>query len=227
MAITGAMLTFYKSNVAVVFWQWVNQSFNALVNYTNRNAASDITSQRIAIAYLSATTCALVTALGLKARLAKHSSPLLQRFVPFAAVAASNMVNIPLMRQSELVDGIPVTDEDGNSVARSRYAAVKGQAQVASSRVFMAFCTMCTIPFIMNGLERYRFMRRVTVLHAPLQVFFCGAILTFAVPVGCAIYPQICCIPTERLRLLDADQLKAIQEKYSVRPEKLYFNKGL
>ncbi|XP_078540668.1 sideroflexin-2-like [Lissotriton helveticus] len=96
MAITGWMLQFYRTDPAVVIWQWVNQSFNALVNYTNRNAASPITVTQIGVAYLTATSTALATAVGLNLY-TKRAPPLVARWVPFAAVAATNCVNILLI----------------------------------------------------------------------------------------------------------------------------------
>jgi sideroflexin-2 len=90
MAITGAMLQFYKTNQAVIFWQFVNQSFNAIVNYTNRNANSPVTTTQLGIAYVSATTSALVASLGYKKLMEKKGNPFFQRYAPFSAVAIAN-----------------------------------------------------------------------------------------------------------------------------------------
>ncbi|KAL0616428.1 Sideroflexin-2, partial [Plecturocebus cupreus] len=98
MIITGFMLQFYRTTPAVIFWQWVNQSFNALVNYTNRNAASPTSVRQMALSYFTATTTAVATAVGMN-MLTKRAPPLVGRWVPFAAVAAANCVNIPMMRQ--------------------------------------------------------------------------------------------------------------------------------
>uniref|UniRef100_A0A8D0BP40 Sidoreflexin n=1 Tax=Salvator merianae TaxID=96440 RepID=A0A8D0BP40_SALMN len=189
MAITGFMLQFYRTVPAVVFWQWVNQSFNAIVNYTNRNAASPITVKQIGVAYFTATSTALATAVGLNLYTKKAPS-LVARWVPFVAVAAANCVNIPLMRQQELINGITVTDENDNPLGKSKKAAVKGITQVVISRITMAAPGMILLPIIMERLEKYPFMKNIHFLHAPLQTVLVGGFLIFMVPVACALFPQ-------------------------------------
>ncbi|XP_029885658.1 sideroflexin-2 isoform X4 [Aquila chrysaetos chrysaetos] len=222
MALTGCMLQFYRTVPAVVFWQWVNQSFNAIVNYTNRNAASPISLRQIGVAYVTATGTALATAVGLN--LYTKPPPLLARWVPFAAVAAANCVNIPMMRQQEIINGVVVTDRDNNELGHSRRAAAKGIAQVVVSRIAMAAPGMIILPIIMERLEKFPFMQRIRVLHGPLQVLLCGAFLLFMVPAACALFPQRCSLALADLELELRDSIMA---KHGDKVPYVYFNKGL
>ncbi|NWQ72772.1 SFXN2 protein, partial [Columbina picui] len=248
MALTGCMLQFYRTVPAVVFWQWVNQSFNAIVNYTNRNAASPISLRQIGVAYVTATSTALATAVGLNlytkvcqegngwvaacippptlmaACLLQRAPPLLARWVPFAAVAAANCVNIPMMRQQEIINGVTVTDKDNNELGRSRRAAVKGIAQVVVSRITMAAPGMIILPIIMEQLEKFAFMQRIRVLHMPLQTLLCGGFLLFMVPAACALFPQRCSLA---LADLEPELRDSIMAKHRDKVPYVYFNKGL
>lgn len=223
MAITGCMLQFYRTVPAVVFWQWVNQSFNALVNYTNRNAASPITPKQIGVAYITATSTALATAVGLNLY-TKKAPPLVARWVPFAAVASANCVNIPMMRQQEILNGIAVTDENGNKLGHSKKAAVKGITQVVISRITMAAPGMIILPIIMQRLEKYKFMQRITFLHGPIQVMMVGAFLIFMVPAACSLFPQRCSMSVSKL---EPELRDSIMSQYGNSVQQVYFNKGL
>lgn len=226
MAITGAMLQFYRSNSAIIFWQWVNQSFNALVNYTNRNANSSLTTTQLLVSYVSATSSALVAAVGYKGYLTKKTSPFFLRYVPFVAVAVANCINIPLMRQNELIYGIDIQDENGNNVGKSRVAAAKGISQVILSRITMCAPGMLILPVVMEKLEKNKLFRRVSFLHAPFQVTVVGCFLTVMVPTACALFPQTASLSTNVIRILEPDFYAQIKKKGSI-PAKVYFNKGL
>ncbi|KAG5843317.1 hypothetical protein ANANG_G00149520 [Anguilla anguilla] len=210
MTITGCMMTFYKTTPAVVFWQWINQSFNAIVNYTNRVETHPSLSGAVA------------TALGLNT-LTKHVSPLIGRFVPFAAVAAANCINIPLMRQRELKHGIPIMDENDNRLGESSKAAQQAISQVVVSRILMASPGMAIPPFLMNTLEKRAFLKRFPWMSAPIQVGLVGICLVFATPLCCALFPQKSSMSVSRLEPELQEKIRASHPGV----ERVYFNKGL
>lgn len=91
-------------------------------------------------------------------------------------MAAANCVNIPLMRQNEIINGIEVKDENGNTVGKSRIAAVKGISQVVLSRILMAAPGMLVLPFIMQRVETLPLYRKVKWLNAPFQTALVGCL---------------------------------------------------
>lgn len=202
MAITGLLLQFYKTPGQVALMQWFNQSFNALVNYTNRNAASSISKEQMLIAYGTATSTAVAVAIGLN-KLASKASRILARCVPFAAVAAANAVNIPMTRQSEIINGILVFDEDGMPLGYSRKCALKGISQVVTSRISMAAPGMILLP---------------------VQVFGVGASLLVMVPIACSLFPQK---SSMAFKNLEHDLQLSILNTTGKKLDYVYFNKGL
>ncbi|XP_032147626.1 sideroflexin-5 isoform X2 [Sapajus apella] len=114
---------------STIFWQWLNQSHNACVNYANRNATKPSPASKFIQGYLGAVISAVSIAVGLNVLVQKANkfTPatrlLIQRFVPFPAVASANICNVVLMRYGELEEGIDVLDSDGNLVGSSKIAA--------------------------------------------------------------------------------------------------------
>ncbi|ETV68310.1 hypothetical protein, variant [Aphanomyces astaci] len=225
MVITGCMMAFYRSTPAVVFWQFMNQTFNSIVNYTNRNASTGVTTDQLLQAYAAASTMSVATAVGLNKFIASRpslSGGIVGRLVPLMAVAAANWVNIPMMRQQELLHGIAVETADGDVVGKSQAAAQSAVLQVVPSRILMAVPGMVIPPLVIASLEKGP-LKRMPALSAPLMVLLTGAALSFSTPLCCALFPQKSAIGTTSLE----PELQEIIRKRFPETTELYYNKGL
>lgn len=216
MAINAGMLTYHQSTPAVIFWQWINQSFNAVVNYTNRSDAT-MTLAQIGAAYVCATTGAVVTALYLNKRL-QRAPIIIRRYVPFFAVASANCINIPIMRNQELMEGIRIFNDKEKEVGYSKIAARSATAQVVFSRIIMAIPSLLLTPIILQGMAN-RCMLVKPWVEPVAATGICGLILTFATPLACALFIQ-------RVPVKASDLEPHIQEKVE-KDAIVYYNKGL
>ena len=140
-----------------------------------------------------ATTAGVLTALTFNKIVASNpalSAGMIGRFVPLVAVAAANCINIPMMRQQEVINGITISTEDGTEVGQSGKAAVAAISQVIPSRILMAMPGMFLPPIVMNYAEKTVMFIKNPWLKAPATVLLTGAALTFSTPMCCALFPQ-------------------------------------
>uniref|UniRef100_A0A915B9C4 Sidoreflexin n=1 Tax=Parascaris univalens TaxID=6257 RepID=A0A915B9C4_PARUN len=219
MIITGGLLTCYQRLPGLVFWHWTNQSFNALVNWTNRSGDSKVTNMGLLRAYCAATGGALTAALGLNACV-KSFHPLINRLVPFFAIAVANAINIPTMRSVELQKGIDVAEENGTKLGASRKVAFIAIAEVTISRIAMAAPYMVMTPIVAHYMMKKPWYASRRWVNAVFQTLLCGAVLAFSTPMCCALFPQWSSIEVSKLE-------KDLQESIAKRNAVVYYNKGL
>ncbi|XP_052773899.1 sideroflexin-5-like [Mya arenaria] len=208
----------------MIFWQWLNQSHNACFNYSNRNATKPTPTSRFVAGYLGAVTSAISIAVGLSYLIKKSSSfspatkLMIQRFVPYPAVASANICNVLLMRNNELTEGIDVCDENGNVVGTSKIAARQAVLSTAGTRVILPAPLLIIPPIVMSLLEKTRFLQRNPRFHLPFNALACTLSFGLALPACIALFPQYASIPTKDLE----PEIQAVTSEKT-----LIFNKGL
>ena len=113
-----------------IFVNWVNQTYNALMNYGNRNATSLYTTEDILKSYIVASGSSIAVALGIRKALSGYSRNtvgarliLLNSFSSFWACATAGYLNAFFMRKTELEKGVEIQDNDGKIVGKSKIAA--------------------------------------------------------------------------------------------------------
>ncbi|XP_048364632.1 sideroflexin-5 isoform X2 [Sphaerodactylus townsendi] len=210
---------------STVIWQWLNsRSHNACVNYANRNATKPSSTSKFVQGYLGAVLSAVSIAVGLNVLIqrANQFSPatrlLLQRFVPFPAVAGANICNVILMRHSELEEGIHVLDSNGEVVGSSRIAAKHALLETALTRVVLPMPILVLPPIIVSMLEKTAFLRSRPRMVLPVQSLVCLAAFGLALPLAISLFPQMSEIETW---CLEPEIARATASKTVV------YNKGL
>jgi tricarboxylate carrier len=207
-----------------VFWQWLNQSHNACVNYSNRNASKKTPISRFVLGYTGAVTSAVGIAVGLSILIRRANGLslavklLVQKFVPFPAVATASTCNVILMRFSELYEGIEVFDKQEKVVGTSQLAAKKALKETAITRMVLPAPILLIPPIVMTFMEKARLLQRRPRLHLPINATVTTLSFAFALPIAIALFPQIASIERSRLE-------RDIQQ--NTPDTVLYYNKGL
>lgn len=218
-----------SSTPALLFWNWVNQSQNALVNFFNRNASSPTSTQVLVQSYLVAVGGALSVAFGasqlIQRRFDAATARRLMTFVALPSSMIASSLNAYIMRAPEIDAGITLYDEDLKTEAapglRSNIAAKKAVMETVYSRVILQFPTFFVPPLMMMIPPIAALAASSAAFSITANTFFTLVGFGLGLPAAIAVFPQIGSLEVSDLE----PEIRAAAEARGMK--RIYFNKGL
>jgi len=193
------MLMAKPTVINTIFWQWFNQSFNAGLNYGNRNPSSTYTNKDLAVGYFAAVSSSIGVALllrkmfsGVSSRMSGSKLILINSFVSAVASGSANFMNTFSMRYKEVENGINVYADENltQKVGISKVSAKKAVVETALSRVCLSFGCLMSPAVVFYMFERMGKYPQSRALKVPFEisVFLFGVMVSL--PLSIAIFPN-------------------------------------
>ena len=220
-----------SSTAPLLFWSWMNQSQNALVNYFNGPKNTVDTDKEDAIdatlikSYVLAVTSALVVAFGLATYIQNNYSgqeaTTLLRFISFPSAVIASSLNCYIVRSPEIDTGVPLMNERMENVLpgeTSIVAARRGVYSTTSSRAILQMPTYFIPPLILDTVTPLKvYLAENPLMVVPVTTFL--LLVSFGIGLPCAVglFPQISSIEVEE-----------VEEPFrELGYDRFYYNKGL
>jgi len=223
------------STVPLLFWSWVNQSQNALVNYYNRNASAPMSNETLLKSYSAAVGSAIVVAFGLSTFVQKRYSAAkaqqMMKYVAFPSAVVASSLNCYVVRSPEIDTGVPLTDKNGVPVVlpqennASQIAARKGVESTTVSRAILQAPVYFLPPVLMGALPPLqRLLASNPRTRVPLTTFLVLVSFGLGLPATISIFPQVASINANEV---ESKYHNLIDPRTQKPYEVFYYNKGL
>ncbi|CAM9262943.1 unnamed protein product [Chrysoparadoxa australica] len=224
--LTPAVIGSFPLTIGVHF---INQTYNAAINFANRNASNPIPTQRLLEGYAGAVSTAVSIGMGATylTKKAAAARPGLQGVIratlPFLASSAAGAGNVALMRRTELMTGVDVFDHEGNNRGQSIIAGETGVSKCAAARVIWNIPIMMMPPVIMNKVGKHPLLAKSPLLTLATETLVVTAFLMGAVSPALAVFPQRDCLEVDGLE----PQFRNLLDSSGQPVTKVWYNKGL
>ncbi|CEP60178.1 Fsf1p LALA0_S01e04764g [Lachancea lanzarotensis] len=229
LVVTAGMLTPGLGIAGTVFWQWANQSLNVAINSANANKSHPMSNSQLATNYAMAVTASCGVAVGLNKivprlqNISANSRLVLGRLVPFAAVVSAGVINVFLMRGSEIQKGISVYDKNGDEVGTSKKAAFLAVGETALSRVINATPIMVLPPLLLVRLQKGVLKGKSLTVQTLANLGLILGTSLAALPFALGVFPQYQRIDVHKLE----DHLKNQKDQHGDTIKQVWFNRGI